>query len=76
METKGFLQFEIITNVLVNSASFEDLCCASTAIINIFYSFSPGTDIRRQNLTSIDRQILTLKSVSVLQGLHDVAENG
>ena len=37
LEAKGFFQFEIIINVLVNSAdSFEYLCYVITAIRNIF----------------------------------------
>ena len=32
--------------------SFEYLCYGSTAICNIFYSYSAGIDFRRQNLTT------------------------
>ena len=45
---------------LALSASFEYLCDGSTAIINIFFSFSEGIDFRRQNSD--------VKSISELKG--------
>ena len=51
METEGIFKFEIIINV---SDSFENLCYGSTAILNMFSSYSAWTDFRRQNLTSTD----------------------
>ena len=40
--------------LLALSDSFEYLCYGSTAIKNIFYSYSAGIDFCRQNLTSTD----------------------
>ena len=53
MGTKSFL-FEIIINVLAHSASYEYQCYGSTAMINIFNSFSAGIDCRRQILTPVE----------------------
>ena len=39
-------------SLLAFSNSFEYLCYGSTAITNIFYSYSVGIDFSRQNLTS------------------------
>ena len=50
METKGFIQFEIIINVLALSDSFEYLCYGSTAITNIFNSVSAGIVFIREHL--------------------------
>ena len=67
METEGFLQFEIIINVLVSSFWFiEYLCYWSTAIINIFFSYSAGNDFSRQNLTSVDVRFWRLESIPAL----------
>ena len=56
METKGFFQFEIIINVLVNS--FQFIWKPMLWIYDhykYFYSYSAGIDFRRQDR----RQILT-----------------
>ena len=55
METKAFLQFEIITNDLVSFFQFiwiPMLCKGTMAIIYIFYSYSEGIDFRRHLQTS------------------------
>ena len=66
METEGIFKFEIIINV---SYSFENLCYGSTAILNIFSSYSAWTDFRCQNLTSTDVRFWRLKSIPGLEGL-------
>ena len=55
MRPKGFLQFEIIMNVLVISL-FEYLCYGSTTIINISF------------FQCVDEQFWRLKSVPALKG--------
>ena len=58
METKGFLQFEIIINVLVSSFRFIGIpMLYAYRHDKYFISFSAGTVFRRQNRC----QIMTYK---------------
>ena len=68
--TKGFFQFEILTNVLVSSFCFvwmlKSRVCGH---LKCFYSLSAETVFRRQNLTSLDVRFWRLKTVPALKGL-------
>ena len=59
---------------LALSASFEYLCCGSTAIINVLFVSVWGPSInKRQNLTSTDVRFRRIKLVSALKGLRDAS---
>ena len=55
MENKGFFQFEIMLNILLDvSDSFDYLCYRYTANINNVYSYSVGIDFRRLQTSDSD----------------------
>ena len=63
-----FFQFEIIITVFPDSSEY--LCYRSTAITNMFYSYSAGIDSSRQNLTSTDVRFWRLELIPALWGLN------
>ena len=69
-EPKGFFQFEIIINVLVSS--FWSIWIPMLWFYDhykYFISFSAGTVLIRQNLTSTDVRFWRINTVPALQGL-------
>ena len=73
LETKVFCS---IWNQLGLSDSFEYLYYGSTAIRNIFYIYSAGIDISRQNLTSTDVRFWRLMSIPALWELNNWMTGG
>ena len=65
----GFLQFEIY--VLVSCLCFILIGLPMLWVYGYFNSFSAGTVLRRQNLTSEDVRFSRLKTVPALKGLND-----
>ena len=64
---KGFYQFEIVKNALVNYFRFIWIPMLWVYVhYKYFHSYSAGIDFRRQNLTSQDVRFWYLKSIPAL----------
>ena len=70
MQTKGFVQFEIIINVLATYFWFIWIPMLWVYDRNTYFtSFSAGIVFIRQNLTSTDGRFWRIKTVPALKGL-------